>query len=242
MKRPRDDYRKTQKAKRIQKMGKPATFRTSNLPAYNMNMSKRGELKCCDTFLASTTFQNVAVVPVLLNAIVNGASIFQRVGNKLNMKSIRVRGVIRNTATAIQDTGRIVIVYDRQANGSLPAFSDMFQTVNNAGTTETTGLSEININNRDRFIILRDKQIVLPAVTFTAGVLTNFGPNNANDGEENELIIDEFIKLKGLQSTYRSAGGGIADIASGSLFMYFLSQQDTAKWTATYTTRLRYYD
>lgn len=196
----------------------------------------KAELKCFD--LASTSQAlSAAGVFVTLNAIPQGADFFQRIGRKVYNKSIRVTGFINNTATsATQEYGRVIIYYDSQPNAAIPALADLLQNANAAAATNN--FSEININNRERFQILRDRRFILPPLTNTAGQLTNF---QVIDQLQQSFNIDEFIKLRGLEAVYNATNGGtIADITSGSIGMLTLGS--TGNWEFTFSTRLRYYD
>lgn len=213
-------------------------------PVATQPMSTAGEIKAVDIPSQLTTFVTVAVPPTmqLLNPVLSGAGFFNRIGAKLNMKSLRVRGFIQNISTCVQDAGRIIIFYDRQTNGAAPSIDTLLQTRNNAGTASTTGLSEINLDNRDRFVILRDKHIILPSCTNEAGVLTNYAPQITTQGDKSEFIFDEFIKLKGLQTMYSASTGLVGDIRTGGLFMVLVCENSTANYQMRWSARLRYFD
>lgn len=201
-----------------------------------MPKAPKTELKAFDVSSTNQTFQ-VAGSFTLLNACVNGAELYQRVGRKIYMKSLHVRGFISNTVTVVQDYGRILVIYDSQANKAAPVIGDILGD-SNAGAGQT-GNSEINLANRERFKILRDYPIVLPSATFAAGVITNMVQVNT---VKNDFNIDMFIPLKGLETVFNAVNGGtILDIASGSLYLICVSQL-AAGWELSATTRLRYYD
>lgn len=204
------------------------------------------ELKCIDAAKFSNAFRTPAAGTSIagpINAISNGAEIYQRVGRKVYMKSVQIQGFISNAATSVQDLGRLFLIYDSQSNGAFPVVADILSDLNNAAPA-TSGTSAINLNNRQRFMVIRDHHITLPAVTNTAGVLTN-GPA-FNDTARYSYEINWFIKLKGLETVYNQLvpGGGpdITEIASGSLFLMFVSTQQDAAYNFIGQTRLRYYD
>lgn len=203
-----------------------------------LTRTPKSELKAFDIARTATNVQLVATPPAfnLLNQMINGAELYQRVGRKVYMKSLHVRGYFQNIATTVQDAIRIIVFYDSQANAAAPTIANLLQDSNAAAGT--TAESEINLFNRARFKILRDKQFCTPAVTNTAGVLTNLNyPSN------NVFEFNEFIKLKGLEAVYNGTNGGtIADITSGSLYLVTLCDQQAAGWQFIYTSRLRYYD
>jgi len=197
------------------------------------------ELKAFDVARTDLQFGNIANPPtfILLNGQVNGAELYQRVGRKTYMKSVHIRGFLKNLTTGVQDQLRIIVFYDSQANAAMPTIAALLQDSNPAAGTSAE--SEINLVNRERFKILRDFQIVVPAVTNTAGVLTNLDYPDSSG----KLSIDMFIKLKGLETIYNGVNGGtIADVTSGSLVIVAFSDLTTNAWDLAFTSRLRYYD
>jgi len=116
--------------------------------------------------------------------------------------------------------------YDRQPTGALPAVSDILQSRDQTGAATNNGTSEINLDNRDRFQIVRDMQYYVPAATFTAGVMTN-GPQFPGQDDQ-QWDVNEFIKLKELSTHFKSSTNptAIADIATGALYAVFVSVGD----------------
>lgn len=178
---------------------------------------------------------------ILLNGVQTGAGFFNRVGSRIEMKNLHIRGNVNNKATATSGQGRLIIVYDRQPTGALPAISDILQARDQTGAATTATVSEINLDNRDRFTIVRDMQFYLPPCTNTAGVLTN-GPQFPGQDDQ-QFDINTFIKLKGLACHFKSSSNPttIADIATGALYACFVGNPDNT-WQASVQFRLRYND
>lgn len=203
------------------------------------------EIKAIDIASASYLFRNVATASniILLNGVQTGSGFFNRVGSRIEMKSIHIRGQIVNAVTAISGGIRMLLIYDRQPNGALPVISDILQSRDQAGTAATSGVSEINLDQRDRFMILRDTKLYTPSVTNTAGVLTN-GPQFP--GVDSMFDIDQFIKLKGLTTHYSGTANPvtIANINTGGLYAAFLTSTggNDSCWQFTGGYRLRYND
>lgn len=213
--------------------------RQLNFAKPNINEIKYADIAYSDdNFLVIGSF-----APILLNGLVQGAAQQQRIGNKIAMKSIRVRGQIINLLTAVQTYARIVVYYDKQCNGANCLAGDLLATTTTGLVSASTAFSELNLTNVERFQILRDYTIVLPSVTNNAGVLTNVGfdPGQTPTGES-IFNIDMFIKLKGLQTLYKGATATVGDVATGGLFMALLNHQGIGAWTFRNTERLRYYD
>ena len=165
---------------------------------------------------------------ILINGIVQGAGNNQRIGNKVSLKALRMKGQIINLATAVQTYARLLVVYDKQPNGALPTYATVMQTRDNAGAASNTAFSDPNFDNKERFTILRDTTFVLPSVTNTVGVLTNVGFDQGTKNDINIFNVDMYIKLKGLHTAYTGATAGIADISTGSLFFGVIIHQGAA--------------
>ncbi len=218
--------------------------------------ARGSETKAVDTPPTVADFLTVgAVGAVPLNVPISGAAFYQRVGNKIAMKSLQIRGFIypggANAAAVNEQIARIIIFYDRQTNGAAPAVADVLLGTKQDGTTETSATSPINMNNRDRFYILADMQVALPAVgingataasTATIGIDIN---GNAGDANQGQFNMNRFIKLKGLEAQYKGNNGNAGDVAAGGIFVLCISSGDgnaSSAWKFAYNARLRYND
>lgn len=203
----------------------------------------RMEIKYVDNAATDDNFQLVGGTPwILINGVVQGAGNNQRIGNKIALKALRMKGQILNLATAVQTYGRLLVIYDKQPNGALPTYASVMQTRDSAGAATNTAFSDPNFDNKERFTILRDTTIVFPSVTNTVGVLTNVGFDQQAKNDINIFNVDMYIKLKGLHTAYTGATAGIADISTGSLLFAVMIHQGAATWTFRNVERLTYYD
>jgi len=171
MARVKRDYKKGGKAIGVRKpsqRGKnykksqvvPGVTRTGTLFAGRF-MGANSEYKFHDTlssFTSSTNFEGGSVLAGTLNGVAQGTEAFERVGNKITVKSVEMRVVCdihansAGAATGVQiPTGvRVLLVLDKQANGAAPAFTDVL-----TGSGEGT-LDMKKIENSERFVIIRD--------------------------------------------------------------------------------------
>jgi len=136
------------------------------------------ELKCRDQQftpgapIATVAYANVAyVTPTVaglglatgytcLNCVEQGNGVSQRIGNKIVITSIRLRGTITPSKTAdTTDYGfvRVLMVYDKQTNGAAPLIGDIISNISTSGSFATAFNSGIKITNRNRFVMLRDQ-------------------------------------------------------------------------------------
>lgn len=228
------------KKQQVQKRKRPTQF--SNVPQI-YRRGPRMEIKYVDNAATDDNFNLVGGTPwVLVNGIVQGAGNNQRIGNKVSLKALRMKGQILNLATAVQTYGRLLVIYDKQPNGALPTYAAVMQTRDSAGAATNTAFSDPNFDNKERFTILRDTTIVFPSVTNTVGVLTNVGFDQQSKSDINIFNVDMYIKLKGLHTAYTGATAGIADISTGSLLFAVMIHQGAATWTFRNVERLTYYD
>ena len=210
------------------------------LPA--MLTSKGSEKKALDIPVAATDF-TVAGIIVPLNIVTQGAAFYNRIGSRIELSSIQFRGYIDPVVTspASHDIGRVILFYDRQTNGVLPTTNDLLQNRDLAGTATSSALSGINLDNRDRFLVIRDQHIYFPE-TYGAVTPTIASNNTISKEGYNEFLVNIYVKLKGLTTQFKANAGNIGDIASGGLFLLFISQGTNNARNCTWTTRLRFKD
>ena len=185
--------------------------------------SRSGELKFTDVNTAiAVGGAGVATfgTGILLNGLANGSDASTRIGRKVNMKSIYIRWSLLFGGGGIGGGAvRILVVYDKQANASAPAITDILLA--------NDFTSPNNLSNRDRFVTLCD------------ALTENISINN--------MLSDTGVINKSLNlETMFNAGsaGTIADITSGSVYM-FIAQSGGISTTApsfTYRSRIRYTD
>ena len=93
----------------------------------------------------------------LLNGCSQATDYNDRIGRKIIVRSIQLRGLVypldTTTATSLC---RMILLYDCQTNGAAPAITDVI--------TSATSTAPLNLNNRDRFKILMDKQWAVAGV------------------------------------------------------------------------------
>lgn len=181
----------------------------------------------------------------LLNGIQEGSSFYNRIGRRINMVSLHLRGqiIVTGLGAGASEYLRVMVVYDRQPNGAAPAIADLLLDYNNAGATTTSSFSHINMNNADRFVMLADIPIAIP---WNAQVAQLGDAGAVMDRTKNEVNINRFIRLKDLETHYKSSTNpaAIGDIATGALWLVTVGNQNaaTAGFAVVYTTRLRYHD
>jgi len=162
------------------------------------------------------------------------------------MRSLHFVGQVQasgNSGAGVPEYLRHMIVYDRQPNGAPPAIADLLLDYFNNGTTQTNSFSGINMNNADRFVVLRDMRVHIPT---NAGGQPSAQSQAIEAFDANKVNINEFILLKNLETHYKSTTNpaAIGDIATGALwFVQFGSASAaTCAYAVDWTARLRYTD
>lgn len=184
----------------------------------------------------------------LLNGVQEGASFYNRVGRRIHMKSIHVTGEIISSGngTGVAEYNRILLVYDRQPNGAFPSIADILLDYGNDGTTFTSSFSKMNLNNVERFAILRDSRLAMPSNYEGAAAALDGGLASIMPYGESQNKINWFVKLKDLETHYKSTTNpaAIGDIATGALYLVTLGNVAAASagFLLVYNARLRFTD
>lgn len=191
--------------------------------------------------IATTGYQvNTTGSFTLLFIPVVGADYNARVGRKCQVKSIFIRGRIelenvQNLGLGTASYGqqhRCIIFIDAQPNGVAPAVTDLLN--------EALPSSQLNANNRDRFIVLKDKNYYfdpfLYSTTATQAIVMM--------GKTGFQL--KYYKKTNSQVIFNSTNGGtIADITSGAIYMFWIGSAvagANTDGTAVVSTRVRYDD
>lgn len=162
----------------------------------------------------------------LLNTVAQGASVSQRVGKKIALQSIQVRGMAYNNAAATFNDCATLLVYDKRPTGALPAITDVLNTASSQSFNNDT--------NSGRFRIVRrwDQALVGGTVVATTPITAL-----------QAVSMDNFVNLKGMNVVYKAAGtGAIADIEEGALYLITVGMRaaGTTAAAADLGFRLRY--
>lgn len=223
---------------------KPRGFIAPQVPMSSRAVISQGEKKYVDS-----GFLSIAPTPVAapggytLNDIDIGAGPYQRIGRKINLRSYRIQGSlqINPAANAVFPDAiyRMVVVYDRQCNGVAPSWSDVFQATIKTGASGSTAYDHPNLNNTERFLILENHVVYQPQMTFSGPGFTN-NTGNAYGSLEGATSGDQALKKANafsyyrkinLETVYKSSSNvvpnSVVDIASGSLFAWFVTSSST---------------
>lgn len=197
-----------------------------------------GELKAVDVEVAPQV--NTTGSFNLMNPTVQGTDFVNRIGRKIQMKNFYVRGYVRTEASAGLTTGvntpsqmaRMIIFLDNQPNGAVPVVTDLL--------VDAEPHSHLNLNNRDRFRVLVDKQWVFDPVVY------NTTATQALVSADRQIFAIKKFKKCNYEVIYNGGNNGtIADINTNALYMFWIGSQAAGANTdcgAVITTRVRFVD
>jgi len=188
-----------------------------------------GELKAIDITGEGICVSGSTSVD-LLNAVATGTDFTDRVGRKIMMKSIFIRGWLKgqdiSNGSPLGNLCRLILVYDRQSNGAAPSMDAILKT--------TEAQSQLKLDNRDRFTVLVDKAIAL-------GTITNVA-TQAVAGSPTCRAIKIYKRLN-LEVQFSGTTAAIGSIATGALYLISVGSQTTSDGHSfVYTSRIRFVD
>lgn len=169
-----------------------------------------------------------------LNGCARGTDANQRVGRKIVMTSAFIRGYVSSelsttytpTTNAISQLARCIIIYDNEANAGTPLISDIL--------TSATSYDQLNINNRDRFTVLMDKQWAIGPMSTTGFMAA-----------QQAFALKKYIPMKHPVVYNSSNNGDYSDINTGTLWMVWIGNVAAGTGTdanARVSVRLRFTD
>jgi len=164
----------------------------------------------------------------ILNPIQEGAGDYQRIGKRVNLKSIRLRGTIalKSKTPAVVSSGyntincRLVVVYFREQLAAIPDWNAVFNCVDPIGTKFSNLNAPLASSVMNSVVLLMDR--MYNNVQLAPLALTN------TDNVYN-CPFDEYLDLGGAGATFQGTANPItaANITSGMLVMYMRADWDS---------------
>jgi len=171
-----------------------------NVARRGLMRSSRSEWKSVETYVTPVTgYDGAANCLALVNPIARGDDINERTGRQVIMKSVEFRADVQVDAAGVDQTARVLLVYDKQTNASALTAAQVFHGAEAAHRP----FQMRNLENRSRFTCLMDKTVVLNAA-----------------GESGSKRSIKFYRKLNLPVTFNNGdGAGVADIVTGSLYI-----------------------
>lgn len=170
--------------------------------AYSRDILGRGEHHFTDTTITSGQVFDTTGKVTLLNDVAEGTSTQERNGRKIAMTGLTIRCYAINGSTAGANKCAMLLVEDLRPVGSLPAVSDILESVDPQALNNEAGFGRFKIHMRKTFILR--------------------GPSSGGSKDEAAPYIrnlDKFKPLKVREVHYSGATGGIGEIIKGALYL-----------------------
>lgn len=175
------------------------------------------EKKYIDVNLGGEEFSTTGSI-TFINPVNTSSDFTNCIGRSYVVTSVQIKGNIAVGATPTASTVRYLVVYDKNTNGATPAITDILTAANADGL--------VNMNNRDRFVIVADVMEYVEAA-----------------GKSN-IPVDLYRKCS-LQVDKLTSASTVAAIGSGGFFFVtvgVLATGATAPTMVNGTSRCRFYD
>ncbi len=166
-----------------------------------------GEVKQHNFDVTDAVVGSGMIVQAHIMDIPQGVTSTQRIGQQVTIRNIGFRFSIKlpstSTLSSSSDNVRVMFVQDKQANGALPANTDVL--------FQDDMLSFNNLNNKHRFRTLFDRVYTLSA----SGV----GGDGTTDKTGEDIVYDTFYKKVNMKMEYSSSTGDIGEVKSNNYFV-----------------------
>lgn len=187
----------------------------------------REELKVIDTQVVTAPLLAAGTV-TLCNGVAQGTDFTDRIGRKVNVKSIHLKYYIQaynSVDVPLGDIIRVMLVWDSQTNGALAAVGDIL--------TAADVLSGVNLTNRDRFKVLFDKRHTMGAIEYTAAAPVA--------GDTTPRFAQRYIKCN-MPVIFGGTGATVGSIQTGSLILLTMTASSSTGFAGNARIRVRFSD
>lgn len=219
----------------------------SRVPA--MLTSSREEVKTVD-YTLNPGFLTTGIF-LYVNQVQEGSGFWQRIGRKISIVSIQMKGCIKpsnlNAAAIPSQTLRYMLIYDRAPTGALPTLADVLQDTSAAGANSTATESGINMDNKFRFAVLRDRIHIAPALGANGGTPAAVQGLQVDSTSDTKYSFNcsEFIRMGGAVTQYNGSVGDVTQCKTGAVYIMVVSSTDAnanPAWGLYARLRIRYVD
>lgn len=161
----------------------------------------------------------------MLSRISTGTNFYNRIGNRVWLKSCELRWTIQLKAiTAAGLTpppsiwGRVLLVYDAQPNGDNPNWANIIENRNYLGATDQGPWAYPNVNYKERFKIFMDKQFLLHQTLADLTPGSKVVTRGVTDYKQENNNGHIFVKID-RPTVYKANDNNVTAAATGSLVL-----------------------
>lgn len=236
-----NNYKKKKMPHATKRVDVAQNKKIENLEKKFKSLKEEIEVKHKDTLLSGVELVSAPVAGtniLLLNGLSQGNTNITRIGDNVKITSIQFRGRL-TSAIALLGTSRprVIIFWDKQANGAAPAATDL---LDNSVITRLTD-SPYNHDYIERFDILYDKTWVIDS-----NAVADFDPATGTTSTvmPKSVKINKYKKLQRKVNYGLGNAGTVADISHNSLYLMLISETATGSNppTAFMGIRINYRD
>lgn len=163
------------------------------------------EKKVVDTAQATYACDTTGSV-TFVNGATGGSAFTERIGRRYTNVAVQVRGLLRKEDdTSGPNLCRILLVYDSQPNGVIATIAQIFNAA--------TSTSMLNLDNRERFRVIADRQYTVGEVNTTATQTFATAPGSHS--------VNIYRRIN-LETTCDGTTNGIGDVNTGAIYLVTL--------------------
>lgn len=210
---------------------------------------KKHEINSVDSLVANSSFGTIngdlstGGYVQFINGTVTGNNVYNRNGNSIVPKSIRILGSIAplGYSTFPGPQIRMAIVYDQCPTGTEPAFSDIFSGIAANSDPILTGFTAPNPSYTARFRIIRDYQVQLGFVSNQNNTVYSVSPAQINIKEYSKLWDKQ--KNSTFEVQYNQTNvSSIGAVTTGAFYIVLYNSQASGTMVANMSIRFSFMD
>lgn len=182
---------------------------------YYGRFAKGGETKFFDFPFEDSTVDNDGTIEESINKIPQGTGESERIGRKCTIKKVRWKYLVelpekQQAVPVSNDTCRVILYLDKQANGAAPTVLDILQT--------RDILSFRNLANQMRFEILMDKNFDIEYAS------AYFNTDTNAFAVADTLISGTYSKTCNIPIEFNGTQGSLSEIRSNNIGILTISK------------------
>lgn len=189
----------------------------------------KAEKKFFDTSIVNVADVSAGAVLNSLCLVPQGTTDQTRVGNKITLKNINLRGFASNddAAAGTLQPGilRVILFVDKQANGATATVTDILQSASIS--------SFRNMDQVDRFVILKDQ--------FYKTVVTVTNSTGTPHSDQGNTLWKMSVKCN-IDVHFSSTTGAITELKSNNVGLLYVTDQTTCNAATLGTARVKFID
>lgn len=211
--------------------------RTFKPPSLNARPGFNPEMKMVDNnaILEVTNTGTGATHTMLINGTIPGNDRYNRIGRKINVKSVNIRAFISTSAAApavIDDLIRVALIWDEQPiAATFPTAADLWTSLSNAGAATSNVLSFNNTNTTSRFRTIKSEIVSINAEFQLID-------------QRNKAHIEWNVPINKITVYNSGVTGNLNDIQNGALYFvcHGLNSPAPTVWSCQVQSRCKFMD